>query len=129
MPYTANNLTQTSEFVLIEEKLNYYLEGVRNNDVELTKKAFHETTTMKFIDDDQYVEVVALEAFAKRFTGGPREGMTARINDINITGNAAGVRLEIEFPAFMFIDYLNLLKIDGTWTIVDKIYTKRMKEK
>lgn len=128
MSYTTSNLAQTSDFALIEEKLNYYLDGVRNNDIETARKAFHKMATMKFIEDDTYVEVVALDAFESNFGRNPsREGMTTRINDINITGNAAGVRLEIEFPTFIFIDYLNLLKIDDEWIIVDKVYATKMK--
>lgn len=53
--------------------------------------------------------------------------MSTTINDINITNNTAGVRLEIDFPNRTFIDYLNLLKINDEWLIVDKIYYTIMK--
>ena len=48
----------TSDFTLIEERVNYYLNGLKNNDIESARKAFHKTAKMKFTHNDgKYVEV------------------------------------------------------------------------
>jgi len=115
---------QSSDYELVEKTVNYYLEGGTNNDFETLKKAFHETATMKFIGDE-YKEVNAIEFFKKGMKPGPKQNRKTRIAYINITGNAANAKLEIEYPTFTFIDYMNLLKINGEWKVVSKIFYKK----
>ena len=125
---TIINLSaQTSDYDQIKQTLTHYMEGGKNSDFETLKKAFHPTATMKFIGEE-YTEVIALEFFEKKLAKGIKENRINRIHDISITGNAASARLELEYPTFTFIDYMSLLKIDGQWLIVSKIFNKRMKE-
>ena len=109
----------------MEQTVNYYLDGGTNNDFSTLKKAFHETATMKFINDEGYKEVNALEFFSG-MKPGPKQNRKTRIADITIAGNAANARLEIEYPTFTFIDFMNLLKIDGEWKIVGKIFYRKV---
>ncbi|MEB3346974.1 nuclear transport factor 2 family protein [Aquimarina gracilis] len=115
---------QESDYALVEKTLNYYLEGGTNNDFETLKKAFHETATMRYITDE-YKEVNALEFFKKGMKPGPKKNRKTKIDYINITGHAANAKLEIEYPTFTFIDYMNLLKIDGEWKVVSKIFYRK----
>lgn len=108
------------------ETLNYYLEGGTNNDFETLKKAFHSTATMKYLGEE-YKEVNALEFFESRMKPGPKQNRKTRIIYSDISGNAANAKLEIEYPTFTFIDYMNLLLIDGEWKIVSKIFYKQEK--
>ncbi|MFK7787436.1 MAG: nuclear transport factor 2 family protein [Crocinitomicaceae bacterium] len=48
-----------------------------------------------------------------------------RISSISIDGDAAGVQVEMELSTYSYFDFLNLLKIDGRWWIVDKVYYKK----
>ena len=121
-------LAQSSDYQSIEKTLNYYLDGGTNNDFETLKKAFHETATMKYIRDG-YQEVNAIEFFKKGMKPGPPQNRKTRIAAINVAGEAASARLEIEYPTFTFIDYMNLLKIDGEWKVVSKIFHRQVKEK
>ncbi len=114
---------QESDYALVEKTVGYYLDGGTNNDFETLKKAFHETATMKYITDE-YKEVNALEFFGK-MKPGPKQNRKTKIDYINVTGHAANVKLEIEYPNFTFIDYMNLLKINGEWKIVSKIFYKK----
>ena len=117
---------QESDYQLVEQTVNYYLEGGTNNDFETLKKAFHENATMKFIGKEGYREVNALEFFGKGMKPGPKQDRKTRIADITISGNAANARLEIEYPTFTFIDFMNLLKIDGEWKVVNKIFYRKV---
>lgn len=117
---------QESNFELIEKTLNYYLEGGTSNKFEVLEKAFHPTATMKFVGEE-YKEVNALAFFKKGMKPGPKQDRTTRIVSINVAGNAANAQVEIEYPAFTFIDFMSLLKIDGEWKIVSKIFYKKMK--
>ena len=116
---------QDSDYQKVEKTLNYYLEGGTNNDFSILKKAFHETATMKFIGE-QYKEVNALEFFENVIKPGPKQNRQTRMDYINISGNAASAKLEIEYATFTFIDYMNLLNIDGEWKIVSKIFFKKV---
>lgn len=116
---------QKSDYEAVAETVNFYLDGGTNNDFETLKKAFHENATMKYITDEGYREVNALEFFSGMDASKPKQNRQTRIADITISGHAANARLEIEYPTFTFIDYMNLLKIDGEWKIVNKIFYRK----
>lgn len=126
--FAFSSLAQESEIQAIEQTVNYYLDGGTNNDYETLAKAFHPEATMKYIRDG-YQEVNALEFFKTRMKPGPKQDRITRVVDINVSGHAANAQLEIEYPTFFFVDYMNLLKIDGQWKIVNKIFYKKDKMK
>ena len=65
MVFSASAQTD-SDYELVEQTVSYYLDGGTNNDFETLAKAFHETATMKYINDNGYQEVNALEFFKIR---------------------------------------------------------------
>ena len=124
---TLHLFAQDSDYVQIEKTLNYYLEGGTNNDFATLEKAFHPNASMKYIGD-AYKEVNAVEFFRDRMKPGPKQNRKTRIIAVSATGNAANAQLEIEYPDFYFIDYMNLLKVDGEWKIVSKIFYRKNKD-
>ncbi len=106
----------------IRTTLNYYLEGGTNNDFETLKKAFHSTATMRYITNDGYKDVNALEFFGSRMKPGPKQDRQTEIVYVDVMGNAAHAKLIIKYQDFAFIDFMNLLKVDGEWKIVGKIF-------
>ena len=121
----TSSTAQESDYELVAKTVNYYLDGGTNNDFETLKKAFHETATMKYITNDGYKEVNALDFFSGMDASKPKQNRKTRIEDITISGHAANARLEIEYPTFTFIDFMNLLKIEGEWKIVNKIFYRK----
>lgn len=120
-------LAQGSDYKLIEQTVSYYLEGGTNNDFETLKKAFHPDATMKFVSNDGYKEVNAIEFFKKVTKPGPKQDRETSIAYINVSGNTASAKLEINYATSSITDYMNLLKIDGKWWVVNKIYSRRKK--
>jgi len=118
---------QDNDQELVKKTVTYYLDGGTNNDFEILKKAFHKDATMKFIRGENYTEVNALEFFKKAIKPGQKQNRTYIVEQINIAGNAANARLRIDYSNFYFIDYMNLLKIDGEWKIVSKIFHRQSK--
>ncbi|WP_271784406.1 nuclear transport factor 2 family protein [Aquimarina algiphila] len=118
-------LAQQSDYLQVEKTVSYYLDGGTNNDFETLKKAFHETATMKFIRNGEYREVNALEFFKKAVKPGPKQNRKTHISYINVTGNVASAKLQIDYETFSFIDYMNLIKIDGEWKVVSKIFYRK----
>ena len=120
--------SHAEEYPAVAKAVNYYLEGGTNNDFEMLKKAFHETATMKFIaNGEEYREVNAIEFFKNGMKPGPKQNRETRIVSIDIAGDAAFAKLEIEYATFTFVDYMHLLKVDDEWKIVSKIFYRQTK--
>lgn len=50
-------------------------------------------------------------------------GPRAAIARIDIVGTAASARVDTDdISGFRFTDFFNLLKVEGRWTVVSKIY-------
>ena len=64
------------------------------------------------------------EQWYKGFEGsaGKEEQGTLKIVAVDVTGNAASVKVFEEYPKSTYTDYLSLLKLGGEWKIVNKIY-------
>ena len=119
---------QESDYTLIEKTLSYYLDGGTNNDFETLKKAFDESARMIYINKEGNLQNVnAVEFFKKGIKPGPKQNRKTRIVSIDVTGHAANAKLEIEYPNFAFIDYMNLLKMEGEWKVVNKIFYRKNK--
>ncbi len=115
--------TAQTDHEAIVQTLNYYLDGGTNNDFATLKKAFHESATMQFIDGEgNHQSVNAIAFFEGGMKPGPKQDRQTRITSIEVNGNAASARLEIDYPTFRFVDFMNLLKIDGEWKVVSKIF-------
>ncbi|WP_109434086.1 MULTISPECIES: nuclear transport factor 2 family protein [Aquimarina] len=126
---TTELQAQQTDLQLVEKTVNYYLTGLVNNDAKTLKKAYHPTATMKWIGDD-YKEVNAIKGLTEGMDGTPhKEKINTRVVSVNIAGNAASAQLEIQFPTFTYIDFMHLLKVDGEWKIVSKIYYTRQESK
>ncbi|MEM1337522.1 MAG: nuclear transport factor 2 family protein [Bacteroidota bacterium] len=127
--FVIDTVAQESDYTAVEKTVFYYLNGGTNNDFETLKKAFHPEATMQFIRGENYVAVNALEFFEKGIKPGPKQNRSTVVEQINVAGNAASARLRIDYPSFYFIDYMNLLKINGEWKIVNKIFHRQSKQK
>ncbi|HYC59027.1 MAG TPA: nuclear transport factor 2 family protein, partial [Thermoanaerobaculia bacterium] len=44
------------------------------------------------------------------------------IDWIDVTGDAAVAKITLTYPAVTFTDYMSLLKVDGEWKIVNKLF-------
>lgn len=121
------SFSQNTDYADITTTVSYYLDGGTNNDFETLAKAFHQNAMMKFVTKDGYKEVNALEFFKRVIKPGPKQNRKTRILNISISGNIATAILEIEYKTFFFIDHMSLLKVDGTWKVVNKTYYRKNK--
>ena len=51
------------------------------------------------------------------------------IDSLNITGNAGVARIVLDYPDATLTDYMSLLKVDGEWKIVNKVFNAEPKAK
>ena len=125
-----NNLTNQSpvaslqrEYQAIIGLLNDYFDGLYEGDVEKLREIFHEDTVLKGNGyrktRDEWLEAVANRPIPRD------EGMAFNFNiqSLEIVGDQAMARVDAPLPAAHFIDFLGLLKEDGRWRIVNKMFT------
>lgn len=120
-----SNPTFVQEYNAIVEVLNKYNDGGAKADSAIMKPAFDAQATIFGVDGDN------------KLAGGPIQGLfdtidssfrpspeaKASIIRIDIVGTAASARVDTDnISGFRFTDFFNLLKVDGKWIIVSKIY-------
>lgn len=119
------NTTFVQEYNAILEVLNKYNEGGAKADSSIMKPAFSEQATIFGVDGDG------------KLAGGPIQNLFDTIDNdfkpspnakgavvrIDIVGTAASARIDTDdISGFRFTDFFNLLKVEGKWTVVSKIY-------
>ncbi|MFD2574594.1 nuclear transport factor 2 family protein [Spirosoma soli] len=118
---------QQTERQRVEATVLDYLDGGTYGDTTRLIRAFHPSASMKFVDKTtgQFRDAPIAEYLNRmKPSAGQRLNRTTRILAVDITGTAAQAKLEIDAPTHIFIDYFNLLKIDGRWQVVSKIFNR-----
>ena len=108
----------------IRRTVQYYFDG----GAELAK-AFHPQGQMLFVRDGQYTAIPIADYIA-RAQSAPKDPAASevqkRIVSIDVTGSAATAKLEQRRPGMIVTDYMSLLKVDGRWVIVNKIFDRQV---
>lgn len=113
----------TTDYQEIKNVVMQYVNGCATGDVELTKKAFHKDAIMYgYLNgelsagsiDNLYAAIGALGADA---------ATKAEVDVVQLVGTAAVARVVLsDWHGLSFTDFHSLVKIDGKWTIVAKIF-------
>ncbi|OOF55622.1 nuclear transport factor 2 family protein [Rodentibacter myodis] len=119
--------TYTQDYKAIEQVLlNEYSEGTKQANSAIMQPAFDEVATMYSVNGEGKlvggnVRESLFPAIDKDFK--PSENPIIAIAYIDIVGTAAAARVDTDnMNGFGFTDYFNLLKINGKWKIVSKIF-------
>lgn len=116
-----------AEKVLINQTIDMYFEGWMTGDTTLLGKAMHSTCQLKNVKDEK-VLVFDRAKYLSFFSPRPRrENAGGKVLQIDVTRNVAAAKCRIHTAERLYIDYFNLMKLDGRWYIVDKIATNRAK--
>ncbi len=127
--FTFSAAAQTSEKDAVRVPLENYLKGHATGDAEYFKKAFHTEGNLIFIRDGKYTTRSFAEYIAGA-SGKPAADEVTRkrwIESIDVVGNAATAKIILDYPNARLTDYMSLLKINGEWKIVNKIFTSEPK--
>ena len=119
-------LAQTStEEAAVKACLENYMSGDGNR----LEKAFHPSATMKYIDyqSGEFKDVPIAEFIARAKSNTTKTDRKIEIISLNIEGNAAQAKIRIETAQVIMNDYMNLLKVNGEWKIVSKIFSRQNK--
>jgi hypothetical protein len=123
-----------SEEEAVKSALNHYLLGQSTGDASHFKAVFHPESRLFFTKEGKLATKTAAEYIAgvaaKGAKQAPDEAQRKRwIEDVHITGDAAIARIVLDYPSARFTDYMSLLKVDGTWMIVNKTFHAESKPK
>ena len=104
-----------------------YLHGLKFNNTKDFEAAFWPDARLMFVKKDGSIGQLTQQEWYKMFAGaeGKEEQGTLKILAVDVTDNAASVKVIETYPKSVYVDYLNLLHINGEWRIVNKIYTSR----
>lgn len=107
-----------------------YVQGVHANpSSDAMRKGFHKDFVMFVLDKGEIRKVTRdewiarIEASAAKSNGETRPTITHKFPQIDITGNAAVVKVELYRDGkHIFSDYISLYKFDDGWKLVGKIF-------
>ena len=113
----------------VRAALEHYLQGHATGQGDHFRQAFHPEAKLFWVQDGQLAQRTSEEYIAgARGEPAPDEvDRVRRIEHIDITGNAASAKIVLDYPRVVFTDYMSLLKINGEWKIVNKIFTREPK--
>lgn len=113
------------EYNDIVEVLSKYNEGGKQADSSIMKPAFSKEATIFGVDGEGKLVGGPIQGLFDIIDSAFRPSPEARgvIVNIDIVGTAASARIDTnDISGFCFTDFFNLLKVDGKWTVVSKIY-------
>ncbi len=113
-----------SEDAMVRETVANYLHGLKFNDIESLKKAFLPEAKLYFVKKNGTLGQLTQAEWYAGFKGsaGKEEQGDLSIASIDVSGNAAAAKVEEEYPNSHYTDYISLLKLNGEWKIVNKIF-------
>lgn len=114
----------TDDYNEILRVMQLYIDGFNDNDIRKFKEAFHEDAWIFFIDADGVLHRNLISESFERWAAPPSWGSVARFVSMTRVGDAAAVQLHITGRGSNeWIDFHNLLRINGVWKITNKTAT------
>jgi hypothetical protein len=112
----------------IRQTVQHYFDGGRNRDSLALRKAFHPEARMLFAREGKLVVVPIGEYITRvgseKLKPGEVDSTQRKVVSVEVVGDAAVAKLELKRPGALLTDYMSLLKVDGRWLIVNKIFTR-----
>lgn len=121
---------QHREDAAVRQAIEHYFRGHATGDGEHFKKVFHTEAKLFFIREGKFMQRTSAEYIAGA-SGKPAPDEAQRkryIESVDITGNAAMVKVVLDYPNVRFTDYMSMLKTDGEWRIVNKTFDAEPKK-
>ena len=123
----------TADEAAVRATLDHYIQGHATGDPAHMQIAFHPAARLFWSSADTLATRTSAEYIA-RMGGRPAadeaSGVRKRsIASVDVTGNAAIGKIILDYPEAYIVDYMSLVKTDGQWKIINKIFMTEMKKK
>ena len=119
----------SSEDAAIRAAIENYFQGHATGDGAHFRKVFHPASKLFWMRDGKFAERTS-EEYIKGAPGKPAADEASRrrrIEWIDVTGSTAVVKITLDHPDVVLTDYMSMLKVDGEWKIVNKIFDRAPK--
>ena len=107
----------------IETTIGHYFKAGDTSSSSELREAFHPAAMMFFVKDGALAGVSQPEWWARSDANkSPVAALSRQIPVVDVAGDAAFAKVVSVYPTHRFEDYMSLMKIDGRWWIVGKIF-------
>ena len=115
---------QSAEEAAVRAALEHYFRGHATGQGEHFRKVFHADSKLYAIRDGKFWNITSEQYISRASGTAPADEAKRKrtIESVDITGNAAIAKVVLDYPQVKFTDYMSLLKVDGTWMIVNKTF-------
>lgn len=116
-------ISSLSDYDAIARTVEAYINGGKSGKGDEMKPAFHPGATIYgYVGDDLFGGPIQ-QLFDWNDQNGPATELQSRITSIDLVGTVATVRLELDnWSGHKFTDMFTLLKTDGEWKIISKVF-------
>ena len=121
---------RVEEEAAVRAALEHYLAGHASGDGSHYAAAMHPEGRMLFVREGK-LQTRSFPDYIAGASGKPASDEAQRrrrIVSVDLTGNAAMGKIELDYPGVTLTDYMALLKIEGEWKIVAKIFDSAPKK-
>jgi hypothetical protein len=118
---------QHKEFASVDQTMKTMMQAFKAGRSDIAFQVLRkDAVVLGYVDKQQKIVTLSGEEWAQGFPGKPVEDEAQRhrqytILDISDTG--AVVKVTLDYPQWLGVDYLALIKIDGEWKIVSKSWS------
>lgn len=101
-----------------------YFDGMMRYDRAALYTAFHPDARLLGAPDGALLEIPFVEwaKFTEKEGAQHEGGHRNRIVWVDVAGDVAVAKVDLEWPSVHYVDYLSLLRLDGEWKIVNKTW-------
>lgn len=118
-----SNPTYVEEVNAITQTIQHYIDGARTGNGDAMKPAFHEGATIYgYVGPDLFGGPIQ-GLFDWNDSNGAAKDIQSKIASVDVVGTCANVRVDSDnWTGHRFTDFFNLVKFDGHWKIVSKVF-------
>jgi hypothetical protein len=118
-----NTTTNISDYEAIRAAIQHYLDGAMAGKGALMKPAFHDDATIfGYVGPDLFAGPIQ-SLYDWNDNNGPAVGLVSSIVSIDLVETVASVRVVSDnWTGYRFTDFFNLLKTNGQWKIMNKVF-------
>lgn len=109
--------------------VEHYLAGHATGSQAEFAAGFHPKAMLFWNRDGQFAERTSADYIAAA-SGKPAADEAQRkrrIESLDVTGNVGMAKVVLDYPAVKFTDYLSLIRVNGEWRIINKIFEAERK--
>lgn len=120
-----------NEHDAVTQTMEKLMQAFRTNDANLVSEVLRsDGTVLGYASNRGIVAKQTMADWAKGFSCTPAKDEAQRKRSyeiMDVTGDAAAVKLTLDYPGWDGLDYLMLSKINGKWMVVTKSWSGKTK--